>query len=119
MCVQVSSSHVQIRVTNNFRSFAYTVQLSPTIFNVSTIHNSFHCSEKRIFKGCEKILANFNSSALCPFPTCRVSRLLRDYSAKLLLCCVTVNYSHDDKYFKVYGKYLAKNLKSSFEFWSI
>ena len=72
-----------------------------------------------IFKGCEIILANFNSSALCPFPTCRVSRLLRDYFAKLLLCCVTVNYSHDDKYFKVYGKYLAKNLKSSFEFWSI
>lgn len=40
MCVQVSSSHVQIRVTNNFRSLAYTVQLSPTIltFQLYIIH---------------------------------------------------------------------------------
>lgn len=40
MCVQVSPSHVQIRVTNNFRSFAYTVQLSPKIltFQLYIIH---------------------------------------------------------------------------------
>ena len=118
MCVQVSSSHVQIRVTNNFRSFAYTVQLSLTIltFQLNIIH--FIVPRKGFLK-VVKYFCEFNSSALCPFPTCRVSRLLRDYSGKLLLCCVTVNYSHDDKYFNVYGKYLAKNLKSSFEFWSI
>lgn len=40
MCVQVSSCYVQIRVMNNFRSFAYTVQLSPTIltFQLNIIH---------------------------------------------------------------------------------
>lgn len=83
------------------------------------MYNLFYCFEKRIFKGCEKIFVNFNLSVFCFFFMCCVLFLLCDYFVKLLLCCVIVNYSYDDKYFKVYGKYFVKNLKSSFEFWSI
>ena len=79
MCVQVSSSHVQIRVTNNFRSFAYTVQLSPTIltFQLYIIH--FIVPRKGFLKVVKKFLRILTRALSVPSPR-----------AVFHVCCVTI-----------------------------